>query len=212
MPSGTGNDFAKTLGLTRSSPAEIAELATGGAPTAIDVGKADDHYFLNSCGFGFDASVLEASNSIRFLRGDAVYIYSALLQLFGYRGQNVSATGLPGAPRGRMLMVTASNGKSLGGAFRIAPRASVLDGKLDLCFFSDTGVLTRARLFAGALRGTHLEMPQVFAAATPRVSLSFDSAPAMEMDGELRIARGATVELECIPRALRVLAAPGTLS
>ncbi|HST07744.1 MAG TPA: hypothetical protein VLJ83_06200, partial [Gemmatimonadaceae bacterium] len=174
--------------------------------------RADGHYFLNSCGFGFDASVLEANNPVRFLSGDAVYIYSALLQLFGYRAQHVSAAGVLRAPRGPMLMVTASNGKSLGGAFRIAPRASVLDGKLDLCFFADSSVVTRARLFAGALRGTHLGRPEVVALTAQRISLSFESAPAMEMDGELRGARGTTVELECLPGALRVLAAPGALS
>lgn len=212
LPSGTGNDFAKTLGLSKSSPADVAELVARNAATPIDVGKADGHCFLNSCGFGFDASVLEASNSVRLLKGDAVYIYSALLQLFGYHAQHVSAAGIPGAPHGPMLMVTASNGKSLGGAFRIAPRASVTDGKLDICFFADSSVLTRARLFAGALRGTHLDRPEVFAAATTRVSLSFESPPAMEMDGELRVARGRTVELQCAPRALRVIAAPGALS
>ena len=212
IPSGTGNDFAKTLGVSASPPAQIAELVTTTAATPIDVGKADGHYFLNSCGFGFDASVLEASNSVRFLRGDAVYIYSAVLQLFSYRARNVSASGMPGAPQGPMLMVTVSNGKSLGGAFRIAPRASVLDGKLDVCFFSDSKVITRARLFAGALHGTHLERPEVFAAPARRLSLSFESAPAMEMDGELRVARGRTVDVECLPRALRVIAAPGALS
>src|SRR6476646_6466175 len=76
--SGTGNDFAKTLGVARSSPAEIADLVVRGGPSLIDVGRADGHYYLNSCGFGFDASVLEASYKVRFLRGDAVYIYSAL--------------------------------------------------------------------------------------------------------------------------------------
>jgi diacylglycerol kinase (ATP) len=211
VPTGTGNDFAKTLGVSRYTPEQVASLVVRGESTRIDVGVADGHYFLNSCGFGFDASVLEASNRVRFLKGDAVYIYSALGQLFTYRGIEVSANGVPGVKRGRMLMVTVSNGRSLGGAFKIAPHASVLDGRLDACFFSDSNVVQRVRLFVGAMRGTHIGMPSVSAASVQHLALTFPSSPLMEMDGELRKARSSTVELTCVPRALSVIAAPGAL-
>jgi len=211
VPSGTGNDFAKTLGVNRYTPEQVADLVVRGETTRIDVGLADGHYFLNSCGFGFDASVLEASNRVRFLKGDAVYIYSALGQLFTYRGIEVSANGVPGVKRGPMLMVTVSNGRSLGGAFKIAPHASVLDGRLDACFFSDCNVVERVKLFVGAMRGTHIGMPSVSTASVQRLALTFPSSPLMEIDGELRVARSRTVELQCVPRALSVVAAPGAL-
>ena len=212
VPAGTGNDFAKTLGVAKVKPEMIAELVLRGGETRIDVGLADGRYFLNSCGFGFDASVLDASNRVRVLRGDAVYIYSALTQLFSYRGIDVSTNGAPGVKRGNMLMVTVSNGQFLGGAFKIAPRASVLDGRLDACFFSDAGVVDRVRLFAGAMRGTHLEMPAVSSVSVPQLTLTFRGKPSMEMDGELRIAGSKSVELKCVPRALSVIAAPGVLT
>jgi len=211
IATGTGNDFAKTLGVNRYTPEQVADLVARGGATRIDVGVADGHYFLNSCGFGFDASVLEASNRVHFLKGDAVYIYSALGQLFTYRGMEVSANGVPGVKRGRMLMVTVSNGRSLGGAFKIAPNASVLDGRLDACFFSDSNVVERVKLFVGAMRGTHIGMRSVSAANVQQLALTFGSSPLMEMDGELRVARSRTVELRCVPRALSVIAAPGAL-
>lgn len=211
VPTGTGNDFAKTLGVSRYAPEQVADLVVRGEATRIDVGLADGFYFLNSCGFGFDASVLEASNRVRFLKGDAVYIYSALGQLFTYRGMEVSANGAPGVKRGRMLMVTVSNGRYLGGAFKIAPHASVFDGKLDACFFGDSNVVERVRLFVGAMRGTHIEMPSVSAASVQQLALTFATSPMMEMDGELRRAGSTTVELKCVPRALSVVAAPGAL-
>lgn len=215
VPRGTGNDFAKTIGVAKYSPAAIAHLVLNTEPTRIDVGIADGHHFLNSCGFGFDAAVLEASNSVRFLKGDAVYIYSALRQLFSYRGIDISSREAGPAAwslSGRMLMATVSNGKSLGGAFQIAPDASVTDGKLDACFIANTRAINRMRLFAAALRGRHLGMPGVTARAVTGLNLSFEASPAMEMDGELRTARGRTVELSCLPRALAVVAAPGALS
>ncbi len=211
VPSGTGNDFAKTLGLTKWSPEQIADLVVRGDSDRIDVGLADGHYFVNSCGFGFDASVLEASSRVRFLKGDAVYIYSALTQLFTYPGMEVSANGTPGVKRGRKLMVTVSNGRFLGGAFKIAPQASVQDGKLDVCFFGDSNFVDRLQLFIGAMRGNHLGMPSVTAATIDQLTLNFESSPSMEIDGELRTARSRVVELKCIPRALSVVAAPGAL-
>jgi len=211
VASGTGNDFAKTLGVSAWKPDQIADLVARGDSTRIDVGLADEYYFVNSCGFGFDASVLEATKSVRFLKGDAVYIYSALAQLFTYPGIEVSVSGAPGVKRGRMLMVTVSNGRYLGGAFKIAPHASVLDGKLDACLFRDSSVFERLRLFIGAMRGNHLGMPPVTAASIEQLTLSFETSPSMEIDGELRTARSRIVELKCLPRALSVVAAPGAL-
>ena len=211
VPVGTGNDFAKTLGVDKYEPEQIAALVARGDETRIDIGHADGYYFLNSCGFGFDASVLEASNQVRFMKGDAIYIYAALRQLFGYPGVEVSVAGVTGIRRGSMLMVTVSNGRWLGGAFKIAPHATVLDGKLDVCFFSDSNVIQRLKLFIGAMRGTHLGMPSVTSAKVSQLTLGFSSNPFMEMDGELRLARSKSIELRCVPRALSVIAAPGAL-
>jgi len=156
--------------------------------------------------------VLEASNHVKVLKGDAVYIYSALRQLFGYRGIEISSTGIPATSSSRMLMVTASNGKSLGGAFQIAPLASVTDGNLDVCFIADTDAINRVRLFAAALRGKHIGMPGVVAISRMQLDLLFETAPTMEVDGELRVARDRRIELTCVPGALAVLAAPGAPS
>ena len=211
VPCGTGDDFAKTLGVTGFTPGQVASLVQGGDGRRIDVGLADDRYFLNSCGFGFDASVLEATQNVRFLKGDAVYIYSALGQLFSYRGTEVSIEGDADVKPRRMLMITVSNGRWLGGAFKIAPHASVLDGKLDACFFGDSNVLERARLFVGALRGTHLDMRGVSSAKVQDFSLTFPARPSMEIDGELRTAQSTTVRIQCLPLALSVLAASRAL-
>jgi YegS/Rv2252/BmrU family lipid kinase len=211
LPCGTGNDFGKTLGTNKYSPAQVAELVVRGDAKRIDVGLADGHYFLNSCGFGFDSSVLEATSRVRFLKGDAVYIYSALRQLFTYRGVEVTVNGAHDVQSGSMLMVTVSNGRWLGGAFKIAPQASVLDGKLDACFLGDSNVVQRVKLFLGAMRGTHIGMPSVSAADVQDLTLTFPDIPLMEIDGELRRAQSPTVNIRCVPRALSVVAAPGAL-
>lgn len=209
VPCGTGNDFAKTLGVARRTPQQIAELVAGGTPTSIDVGLCNGYYFLNSCGFGFDASVLDATRRVQLLKGDAVYIYSALRQLFTYRGISVSVDANSDANASKMLMLTVSNGQFLGGAFHIAPHASVVDGKLDVGLFGDTGLIGRVRTFAGAFRGTHIGLASVKTKLAAEITLRFSAPPMMEVDGELRQALSSTVKIECVPRALSVIAAPG---
>ena len=209
VPAGTGNDFAKTLGVRNMPAAEIAQLVAAGRKTQIDVGRVDNRYFINSCGFGFDASVLEATQSVSFLKGDALYIYAALKQLFGYRGFPVTVNGTHDETTKELLMVTVSNGQFLGGAFHIAPVASVLDGALDVCLVRDASVLQRVRLFASAFRGTHGRLPSVKAFQTPGISLVFASPPAIELDGELRQAKSREVTIECVSRSLSVIASPG---
>ncbi|MFN2638107.1 MAG: diacylglycerol kinase family protein [Gemmatimonadaceae bacterium] len=210
LPAGTGNDFAKTLGVSHLKIEDIVAVLRTSAQR-IDIGVADGNVFLNSCGFGFDASVLEASNRVRYLTGGAVYVYSALRQLFTFRGFTVSEGRSGFSPTKKQLMVTVSNGRYLGGAFKIAPSASVLDGELDIAFFEDCNVIQRARVFAGALRGTHLGMKSVTSRRARSLSLKFDDPPAMEVDGELHRARSTTVTIECMPRGLSVIAGPGAL-
>jgi diacylglycerol kinase (ATP) len=209
IPSGTGNDFAKTLGVDRYTPEQVADLVERAEPIPIDVGRIEETYFINSCGFGFDASVLEATRRVRFLKGDAIYIYSALAQILTYRGLGISTDSNAASDARSMLMLTVSNGRFLGGAFRIAPLASVVDGQLDFGFFSDCNLIDRVRLFAEALRGTHLGHPSVRTERARMMSLRFSAPPMMEVDGELLQARSSTVRIECLPRALNVIAAPG---
>jgi YegS/Rv2252/BmrU family lipid kinase len=209
VPIGTGNDLAKTLGLNRCSPEQIAELVVRATPRRIDVGLVDGCYFLNSCGFGFDPAVLAATKHARFLRGDALYICSALRQLFAYRGMRVSVDAIPEADTAKIVMLTISNGVFLGGAFRVAPQASAVDGQVDLALYVDTNALGRLRLFARTLRGTHLSLQGIKSVRVHRTVLHFTEAPIMEVDGELRQASSSTLDIECVARSLGVIAAPG---
>ncbi|HEV7596462.1 MAG TPA: diacylglycerol kinase family protein [Gemmatimonadaceae bacterium] len=209
VPFGTGNDFAKTLGVERCTPSEIAALVERDEPARMDVGRIEGRSFINSCGFGFDASVLEATKRVRLLKGDAVYVYSALRQLFTYRAMSVSVDANRETAGGELLMLTISNGQFLGGAFRIAPGASAVDGKLDIGLFSDAGLIGRVRIFAGAFRGTHVGLRSVETRRVAQMSLRFSAPPRVEIDGELVQALSSTVNVECLPRALSVIATPG---
>lgn len=209
VPVGTGNDFAKTLGTARIGHRAIARLCAGSSIARMDVGRAGDLYFVNGCGFGIDAEVLAATLGVTWMRGNSVYIWSALRKLFTYRGLRVSASpGIPTDSR-RLMMLTVSNGRNLGGAFTIAPAASACDGLLDVHRFGDASAARRLRVFLAAFRGTHSRFPEVTSERCAALRLEFETAPQMEVDGELRRAPSPIVLVECLPGALSVVAAPG---
>ncbi len=208
IAAGTGNDFAKTVGAPMRDIPLTAKLAVAeGSDVRVDVGKIEDQYFLNIAGFGFDIAVLEDIPKIPLLRGDAVYIVSALRQIIGYGGVEIGVSTSAG-DRGkqRHLMLVIANAKNFGGAFKIAPQASLSDGKLDAIAIYDAPAMKRLGLFAAAVKGTHVTKAGVGVEQAAKFSLTFASPPAYETDGEYRKAKSAELDVSCVPGALRVVA------
>ena len=206
LATGTGNDFAKTVGAPARDFAATARLAVDGKDMAVDVGRIENKYFLNVSGFGFDIAVLEDIERISWLKGDMLYLYSALRQLFSYGGVDVGiATSRKRRDARRHLMLIVANARNFGGSFKIAPGASVSDGKLDAISIHDAPPLARIRLFAAATKGTHVMAREVIVEQAPRFTLEFAAPPAFETDGEYNRAAGAVVQIDCMPQALRVV-------
>jgi diacylglycerol kinase (ATP) len=206
VAAGTGNDFAKTVGVPARDFRATARLVAESHATTVDVGRIESHFFLNVAGFGFDIAVLEDIGGIRWLRGDALYLYSALRQLFRYPGVDIGITGASPRNSRRHLMLIIANARNFGGSFRIAPAASLTDGKLDAVSIHDAPALGRARLFGAAAKGTHPAHPEVQVEQAAAFTLRFTTPPAYETDGEYRRAQSAELRVECVPAALRVIA------
>ncbi|MDB4952356.1 MAG: hypothetical protein JWM27_5005 [Gemmatimonadetes bacterium] len=206
LSGGTGCDFAKTTGSPATDPEATALLAVEGPDTRVDVGRIEDRHFLNVSGFGFDIAVLEDIPRIPLLKGNAVYMVSALRQLLGYRGVDVEiATDAGRREARRHLMLIVANARNFGGAFQIAPAASLTDGLLDAVSIHNASPLRRLAMFGAATRGTHVRAPEVQVEQAARFTLRFAQPPAYETDGEYNRAASAEVEIACVPGALRVV-------
>jgi diacylglycerol kinase (ATP) len=206
LATGTGNDFAKTVGAPARDFSATARLAVDGNDIAVDVGRIENKHFLNVSGFGFDIAVLEDIERISWLKGDMLYLYSALRQLFRYGGVEIGiASSRKRRDRRRHLMLIVANARTFGGSFRIAPGASITDGQLDAISIYDAPPLARMRLFAAATKGTHVMSREVVVEQAPTFTLQFAEPPAFETDGEYQRARSALIQIDCLPAALRVV-------
>lgn len=219
LAAGTGNDLAKSLGLPASDYSGMARIADDGADRLIDVGAVEGRLFVNSVGFGFDAAAMAVAERTPWLRGNALYLYAALNLLFRYRG--VRAGVLPGgestprdSERGSpadgepnlLLGLVVANGSRFGGSFIIAPSARMDDGHLDLITIADAPAVRRIGILTAAGRGTHLTLAGVGSQRVSSVTLRFGEPPMYQADGDLYRARSPSVDVRCVPNALRVVA------
>jgi diacylglycerol kinase (ATP) len=208
LPAGTGNDMAKVLGTARSTPAEVAALCSSGSTQRMDVGRVEDVYFVNCCGFGFDVAVLEGIARNTWLRGNAVYVYTALSQILGYRGLEAGVSSSRSS-RGveRHLLLVIANAAYFGGAFEIAPGARAVDGELDAVSILNIAPWKRPAILAAAMAGRHERFAECIRDRAPWFDLIFPGPPVYECDGELHHARTASLRITSCPAALTVVAA-----
>ncbi|MDY3118317.1 MAG: diacylglycerol kinase family protein [Peptoniphilus sp.] len=126
IPAGSGNDFARTLGLSDDALA-ILKIARDGLPRPMDLARWNNWYFLNIASVGFDADV-NANNSGRLKAlGRISYSLHVMKTFFTYRPRRIKKEGLH---QTAWTLFTIGNGGYYGGGFPIFPKASPFSGEL----------------------------------------------------------------------------------
>jgi diacylglycerol kinase (ATP) len=209
IPLGTGNDFAKLVGVYKLPP-EVAALRTMRAgEDRFDLGRVAGEYFDNIMGVGFDAEVVRHSNRIRRLKGVAVYLAAIYRTFLTFRAPVLHVGSLEHTESGAMMMLGACIGVCGGGAFYLAPQADPRDGLLDVCLIRKVGLATFLSAVPKVMKGTHTALDEVSLFQTRAVTIrSADRRPLLlQLDGELRDSGQTEVEVTIVPRCLRVLVA-----
>jgi len=187
VPIGSGNDFAKLVGVYRHDPARaVARLVTAEV-RRFDAGRVLDEWFVNSMGFGFGPAVVRTRNAMPGLRGFLSYLVPVLRTFATFRPPlfEVRATGF--AERGYMMMVEVCNGTTAGGSYRFAPDADPADGKLDVCLIRRVSLPRFLLAIPRVMRGTHGRMREVALVRTAELVIRSPEGPLLlHLDGELR--------------------------
>jgi diacylglycerol kinase (ATP) len=228
VPHGSGNDFARALNLRGVSDSlaawqkycagdrnlrtidlgVITRLYADGASAPLEHSKPDaGNYFCCVGGVGLDAETARRANRLpRWLRGHGGYALSlppALLRFAPFPAK-ISWPGHELQPGDKSLtrpvmLAAFANAPAYGGGFRIAPRALLDDGKLDVCVVAKMGKLKLFRLFPSVYFGRHLTIPEVQYFQTERLWFETEKPLEVYADGEyvcrtpveVSVARGA---------------------
>jgi len=217
LPSGTGSDFARTMGLYGLSVAQQVERLASGTVRLLDCGQVrftgkgaggepleTSRLFLNESSLGFSAETVNNVNraSKRF-GGKASFFIGVLRTLARLRNPLLQVT-VDGKQvyEGPTLLVAVANGKYFGGSMMIAPMADVQDGEFDVVVISAMTRLTVLRKIGKIYRGEHLAEPEVHVHRGREVRIaSTGEEVLLEMDGEQpgRLAADFSISRHTVP-------------
>ncbi|MFD7681445.1 diacylglycerol kinase [Streptomyces sp. NPDC060187] len=206
IPVGTGNDFARALGLPLRAPAAAARLTADALKEdrlrAVDLGRVDGTWFGTVLASGFDSRVNDRGNRMRLPVGRFRYDLAMLAELAAFRPFAYRLTLDGGETREiEATLVAVGNGSSYGGGMRICPGADLGDGLFDVTVVGNCGRATLLTVFPKVYRGTHVAHPVVTVHRAARVELVAAGVTGYA-DGEPLGALPLTAE--CIPGAVRV--------
>ena len=210
IPLGSGNDYARTLGMVRNDvEGALAQLVRGTAGP-VDVGRVNGTYFAETLSFGLDAAIALDTTTRRgadtLQEGEALFVTSGLKILSRARqGFSCIARFDGGEPRELAPHVFAFQiGPSYGGGFLICPDADPADGMLDVCFNTRKPSLPRLMaLFGLARTGRHVRSSIIETLRIRHAELEFDAAPPCQVDGEPL--EGTSFSIDLLPSALTVI-------
>lgn len=187
LPAGTMNVFAYELGFHSHTDFTTPwHFISSGHERQIDLWMANNDYFLQLAGVGMDAEIVRLTTWEQKKRfGPLSYVFSAWKVL--RRQLPVLTLEIPGRPPLRGCMALIGNGIHYGGPFRIFPRASNTDGKLDVLLFreSEVNVWQALQMFQGVIKGEYADSEDLDYLQLDSFSIRSEATTALELDGEL---------------------------
>lgn len=215
LPAGTGNVWAMEMRLPIPSPIrwhtllDATKSLVRGEVRSIDLGRVNDRYFLLWGGIGLDAQVtnrMEPRTRRTKKLGALAYAVTAFLVAKDFRGTRTRVMADGATIRTRSMLVIISNAQLYARIARIATRAYLDDGLLDVCVFKGSGLPMTLLHVVHILTERHLQDPRVSYLQARRVTIETRLPMPVQVDGD---PIGTTpVTFEAVPRALRIIVPP----
>lgn len=204
LPIGTMNVFATELGIPSNDLQKCWNIVLEGNVVETDLSKANDHYFVQMAGVGFDAqTVQETSSDFKNALGPLSYLVVAA-QVAGRKPPKLIVEADGESREGSFVLV--GNGRFYGGPFVLFRNAKINDGLLDVLVFKNLGFFDIARYLNGVAFGIHDTFPDVEYFQTSSLKVTSNEVVPVEVDGE--VIGNIPVTFSFAEKKLKVLAPP----
>ncbi len=189
LPIGTGNAFARDLGLQPGDWSAAIDLLQRAQIRKVDVGhvaaKDCEYYFLNIVGMGLAVDAGLTAKKLKFI-GNTAYTLATLWQTLKLKTYPLEIEIDSVKVHKSALLFTISNTRFTGTHFKIAPGAVIDDGLLDLTRVDKLPRHRLLKLFPTIYAGSHVEHAEVSVYQAKRINVRAPTGMLMGPDGEFR--------------------------
>ncbi|MBS3957438.1 MAG: diacylglycerol kinase family lipid kinase [Clostridiales bacterium] len=207
LPTGSGNDYRRTLGIPSDLTSAVRELLDG-VRVRLDVGVVNGVYFANSIAIGLDARVTARAAEIKMSTGWSglpLYLRALMYILLRRFYSHPVVLSIDGSPPQavEILLIAITNGPTYGGGFRITPDAVPDDGLLDVCTIDRVGLGSALWRLPFVITGNHTQMSPVKMGLHRSIRLESETPLEGQLDGEVMLSTVYDIHIE--PSAVEVL-------
>lgn len=205
IPLGTRNNIAASLKIPTNLTQAIQTLSEG-EQDQFDMGKANNHYFMEVVGVGLEASLFPCGDEVKegIKKNYLVAlksVFSGIRTFLQFRPHRL-VLRFDGRRmrRLRTLQVNICNSPRYGVEFALAPEAKMNDGKLDVIYIDNPSKLDHLRHFFTAMQGEQLSHERLKTYQASKIEVR--SYPPLEVHADGECLGTTPVTVEVIPRAI----------
>jgi diacylglycerol kinase (ATP) len=203
IPCGTGNDFARSIGVYKLSLVQQLNLIAHADARAIDLGQVGSIWFAAILSSGFDALVNERANVMQWPKGRMRYNIAMIEKIAALRTHSYRMRFDEVSLDVEATLVTVANGPSYGGGMNICPDAKINDGLFDVMVLAKVSRTELLKVFPKVYSGRHVGHPAVTFYRCREIEII--GSGSCFADGEPISA--LPLSAQCVSNALRVWAA-----
>lgn len=204
LPVGTANDFAKYIGM----PADIrsaCDKILAGKIQEIDLGKANDKYFINVFSFGLFTDVSHKTPThLKNTIGKLAYYLNGIKELPSFKKLDIKVTSDEFFYEGNALIFFTFNGRTAGN-INISYKSEINDGLLDVIIVKGENIRSTLSSLLAFLKLEHLEKPKdIIHFTTSDFTVEYsDSSLESDIDGE--VGPTSPIHISCIENGLKMI-------
>jgi diacylglycerol kinase (ATP) len=161
IPCGTGNDFARSIGVYKLSLTQQMDLIAQSDSRAIDLGRVEQTWFAAILSSGFDALVNERANVMQWPKGRMRYNIAMIEKIIQLRAHSYRILLDGDHIDVEATLVTVANGPSYGGGMNVCPDAKLTDGLFDVMVLGKVSRTELLKVFPKVYSGRHVGHPAV---------------------------------------------------